>query len=462
MEEAVTIKKQADGSDFPSSAMADRQPPPELQASSQDQRYLTIFELAKILVSEDEQEPMLARFLSGLIDRLDAADAGSLWLHHAADDRLVAASAQGYDLRSLSQMRLVPGESIAGKVFQSAAPILCSTPGETAAAMADLTDANRQAFVQATAGLGEALSALGVPLLTVGSPLGVLVFLNLQQPGGFTHDDLLFLQRVADLLSLSIENARLREELRGSAALSEANRLKAELISTLAHEMRTPLTSIKGYSTALLMEEGTFGPEVQHEFLQIIDEECDTLQNLIHDILESSIIDAGLLKLEKQPVLLPRLIQAIIDDMARRAVGCRFVVDLPDRLPVVDADPERITQVLRNLLDNAVKYSPGGGLIIVRAEIGPGEVVISVADQGVGIAPEHLHQLFEKFFRAKTGLVRHVVGSGLGLPISHAIVNSHGGRIWAVSVAGQGSTFYFTLPLPGPGNGPDETVGGAE
>ncbi|MCL7454333.1 MAG: ATP-binding protein [Anaerolineae bacterium] len=444
----------------PTSVKRGHQSSPELQAPGQDQRLLAVFELARILVSEDDQQTLLTQFLSGLISRLEAADAGSLWLYDAASDRLVAASAQGYDLASLRQMRLAPGEAIAGKVFQRGESILCSTPGETADVMADLTDANRQFFVQATAGLGEALSALGVPLLTVGSTIGVLVFLNLQQPSGFTNGDLFFLERVADLLSLSIENARLREELRGSEALGEANRLKAELISTLAHEMRTPLTSIKGYSTALLMEEAAFSPETQREFLQIIDEECDTLQHLIRDILESSVIDAGLLKLEMQPVLLARLIQEVVDDMARRAVGCRFVVDLADRLPVVEADPERITQVLRNLLDNAVKYSPGGGLIMVRAESRPEEVVVSVADQGVGIAPEHLHQLFEKFFRAKTGLIQHIVGSGLGLPISHAIVESHGGRIWAESVSGQGSTFYFTLPVPGPDHGSDE--GGAE
>lgn len=443
----------------PPLAATSEQPP---VAVGQDQRLLLIFELAKILVSESEQEAMLARFLAGLIDWLDAADAGSLWLYDADHDCLEAMSAQGYDLDSLKRMCLTPGEAIAGKVFQSGQALLCSTPDETASVMSDLSDANRQFFVQATAGLSEALSALGVPLLTVRSPIGVLVFLNLKQPGGFTSDDLFFLQHVADLLSLAIENARLREELHGSEALSEANRLKAELISTLAHEMRTPLTSIKGYSTALLMEEGSFGPETQREFLEIIDEECDTLQNLIHDILESSIIDAGLLKLEKQPVLLPRLIQGVVDDMARRAEGWRFVIDLPDRLPVVEADPERITQVLRNLLDNALKYSPGGGLIIVRAEARPEEVEVSVADQGVGIAPEHLHQLFEKFFRAKTGLIQHVVGSGLGLPICHAIVESHGGRIWAESVVRQGSTFYFTLPLPGPDDGPDEITGGAE
>ncbi|MFB0546533.1 MAG: sensor histidine kinase, partial [Anaerolineae bacterium] len=214
-------------------------------------------------------------------------------------------------------------------------------------------------------------------------------------------------------------------------------------------EMRTPLTSIKGYSTALLMEETTFSPETQQEFLQIIDEECDILQDLIHDLLESSIIDAGLLRLELQPVRLLHLARGVIDDIARRTQKHRFLVDFPEYFPIVDADPNRIEQVLRNLLDNAVKYSPRGGVVVVRGEVREDEVVISVADQGVGIAPEHLNRLFEKFFRVKTVLGRHVVGSGLGLPIARTIVESHGGRIWAESQVGQGSTFYFTLPLRG-------------
>jgi signal transduction histidine kinase len=123
------------------------------------------------------------------------------------------------------------------------------------------------------------------------------------------------------------------------------------------------------------------------------------------------------------------------------------VVDLPATLPLVDADPRRIEQVLRNLLDNAVKYSPESSVIVVRGEIRGGEATLSVADQGVGIAPADLNRLFEKFFRVKTGLGRHVVGSGLGLPIARTIVESHGGRIWAESQVGRGSTFYFTLPL---------------
>jgi signal transduction histidine kinase len=146
--------------------------------------------------------------------------------------------------------------------------------------------------------------------------------------------------------------------------------------------------------------------------------------------------------------------------MAPRSPDHRILVDCDQSLPIVEADPDRVSQVLRNLLDNAIKYSPNGGLIVVRAEALPGEVVVSVADQGLGIAPEHLNQLFDKFFRAKTGLAQHVVGSGLGLPICHAIVESHGGRIWAESTVGEGSTLYFTLPVGWTEPGADGLEGG--
>jgi signal transduction histidine kinase len=288
-----------------------------------------------------------------------------------------------------------------------------------------------------------------MPLFTGDTRIGVLLLENLQQPESFVEPDLTFLQAVADLIAPAVENARLRRELQTSRALEEANRLKGELLSTLAHEMRTPLTSIKGYCTALLMEETSFDPEAQRAFLEIIDEECDTLESLVHDLLESSIIDAGLLRLELQPVMLPQLSRAVVNEIARRADKHRFVIDFPEDFPIVDADPDRIIQVLRNLLDNAVKYSPDGRLVILRGESRENEVIISVADQGVGISPEHLNRLFEKFFRVDSGLRRHVVGSGLGLPICRTILEAHGGQIWAESKVGQGSTFYFTLPLEG-------------
>jgi signal transduction histidine kinase len=421
----------------------------EAQIANKDQKLSTIFAIAKILATEHDLEIMLSEFLSCLIETLEAAEAGILLLHDPSDGRLTVRAAQGYDLTTLEQIRLAPGESLCGKVFQTGQAELYPTPEAIAAAKADMASANREMFRAAIIGLRQPQSAICIPLITDQTKVGVLTLENRHQPESFLPADLPFLRAVADLIALSVKNAHLSEERQAAQVLEEANRLKSELISTLAHEMRTPLTSIKGYSTALLMEETTFSPETQQEFLQIIDEECDVLRDLIHDLLESSIIDAGLLRLEPQPVMLPRLAKSLTDDIANHTQQHRFLVDFPSHFPIVDADPDRIAQVLRNLLDNAVKYSPQGGLVVVRGEVREAEVVISVADQGVGIAPEHLNRLFEKFFRVESGLGRHVVGSGLGLPIAHTIVESHGGQIWAESQVEQGTTLYFTLPLRG-------------
>ncbi|MCX6028954.1 MAG: ATP-binding protein [Chloroflexi bacterium] len=410
-------------------------------------RLATMFKIARILAAEHDLDRMVPQLLSCLIDTLAAADAGVLMLYASVEGILTVRAAQGYDLDAFRQIRLAPGESMTGKAFLTGQAELYATPETTAAAMDNMTPPNRAIFARAASGVTKPLSAVVLPLITNQTRVGVLLLENLHQPCSFTPDDLTFLKPIADLLALSIENTRLREELEAVRSLSEANRLKAEVISTLAHELRTPLTSIKGYSTALLMEEASFGPETQREFLQIIDEECDVLQDLIHDLLESSIIDAGFLKLEVQPVLLSRLAMAATEEFSHVSQRHRFVVDFPPRVPVVDADPRRVTQVLRNLLDNAVKYSPDGGLIVVRGEVREREVVVSVADQGEGIAPEHLNRLFEKFFRIKSGLGRHVVGTGLGLPIARTIVESHGGRIWAESQLGRGTTLSFTIPF---------------
>jgi len=417
------------------------------RSSGNDERLSTIFEVSKIIASGHDLEAMLSDLLDCLTETLHPADAGILWLFDPEKECLVVKAARGYDLEALQQMCLVPGESMTGLAFESGKARLYRCREETTAGMVSLSPENRRLFTQATVGVDQPLSAVCIPLVVNALTIGVLVLENLRQSARFSEEDIPFLQAVADLIALFIESARLREKLQETQALSEANRLKAELISILAHEMRTPLTSIKGYSTALLMEEACFSEETQREFLQIIDEECDTLQDLIRDLLESSIIDAGLLKLEPQPVLLPRLVESVVSDVAHRSKKHRTLVDFPDDFPIVDADPDRVTQVLRNLLDNAVKYSPQGGLVVIRGEVRSDEVVISVADQGLGISPEDLNRLFERFFRAQTGIGRHVVGSGLGLPISRTIVESHGGRIWAESQVGQGSTFYFTLPL---------------
>ena len=144
-----------------------------------------------------------------------------------------------------------------------------------------------------------------------------------------------------------------------------------------------------------------------------------------------------------------RLAKEIVDDMQRRTDTHRLVSDFPADFPIVDADPHWIRQVFRNIIDNAIKYSPTGGLVMIRGEVREHDVVVSIADQGVGISPEDLIPLFEKYFRVKAPNGYHVAGTGLGLPVARAIVEAHSGRIWAESKVGQGTTLYFSLPLEG-------------
>jgi signal transduction histidine kinase len=413
----------------------------------QDQRLSAVFEVAKVLATEYELEPLLQKLLACFFEPLEMAVAGLLLLYDPADGFLAVRAAHGYDLGSLEQLQLAPGETRCGKAFEIGQPQWYPTPEAIASADGNMSPDNYEVFRVATASLRKIESAVCIPLVAGETKVGVMMLESVSQLGSFLQTDLSFLQAVGAVIAQAVGSASRRQAQLSVQALAEANRLKSELISTLAHELRTPLTSIKGYSTALLMEEATFDAEAQQEFLRIIDQECDVLQNLIHDLLESSIIDAGLLRLQLQPVRLPRLVETVTRDIAHRAPNHRILVDFPDDFPIVDADPDRLAQVLRNILDNAVKYSPEGGLVFVRSQVHEDEIVISVADQGTGLAPEHLNRLFEKFFRVDSGLGRRVVGSGLGLPIARTIVESHGGRIWAESQLGQGTTLFFTLPL---------------
>lgn len=411
-----------------------------------DQGLAAIFKVVK-MISSDDNSRVVGNVLSSLLEALPFADAGIVWIYDPADGRLAAKAAIGLDMAALGQIRLRPGESLSGEAFQTGRSRFYPTPQATAAAMAGMTPTNRRLFTDANQGVSYPKSAICAPLAHRGKTNGVLLLMNLHGPGGLSPDDTPFLELAAGLLAFSIEGAHLRGQLEAAQTANESSQVRTESLSFLAHEMRTPLTTIKGYSTALLMEDANFEPEAKKEFLRLIDEECDTLVNLVHDLLESSIIDAGPLKLERQPVLLPRLVRGVVDDVGRHTPKHRFLIEFPKRFPIAEADPGRIAQVLRNLLENAAKYSPHGGLIVVRGEVRQDEIVISVADQGIGIAPEHLNRLFEKFFRVKSGPNRDTVGSGLGLPIARSVVESHGGRIWAESQLGRGTTLYFTLPL---------------
>ena len=226
----------------------------------------------------------------------------------------------------------------------------------------------------------------------------------------------------------------------------ELDEMKSQLLSTVSHELRTPLASIKGFATTLLRRDVEWDEDSRREFLSIIDDESDRLSELIGNLLDMSRIEAGTLRVEVEPIDLGALVDETSEAFQMMDGGQRFRVDQPPRLPQVLADPRRIRQVLRNLVENAVKYSPGGGDIVISARARPDQVEVSVSDQGIGIEAEDLDRIFDRFYQVDSASTRKVGGSGLGLSICKAIVEAHGGQIWVESEPEVGSTFHFTLP----------------
>jgi signal transduction histidine kinase/putative methionine-R-sulfoxide reductase with GAF domain len=421
----------------------------EREKRQRTQELSTLFEMSKALASVVELEELLPAIEDILVETLQPAEAGVLLVFDEGTGMLIVESAFGYDMSALQKISLQVGESMSGKVFESAEPKVWATPEESASAMANMTPHNLRHYEEASGGMDHPQSAIGVPLVYREGKTGVLTLETLRSEVGLSDSDLPFLQALAELIVINVDKIRLLQQTERAKAMEEADRLKSELIAALAHDMRTPLASIKGYASALLLDDVEWDEKTRMEYLQIMDEEASDLQTMIQDLLESSIIDAGLLQIEKEPVLIRRLVEGLTKEMTRRTAKHRFVISFPAGFPIVYADPRRIEQVLRNLLDNAVKYSPAGGLVVVRGQATDDEVIVSVADEGVGIAPEHLNRLFEKFFRVKSPLNQQVRGSGLGLPVSRTIVENHGGRIWAESELGKGTTIYFSLPRRG-------------
>jgi len=410
---------------------------------------LGLLEVAKSLTAPLELPALLQAVMDRLQNVVEPADVGALMLWDESAGLFRPAAGFGCDVAILKGLGLRAGESVTGKVFDEGAARLLAAPAEVAQAMADMRPANRALMARA---LGSDLlprSALAAPLRAGDQKFGVLVLEVLRDAVAFTEGDLQFVQILADLIALAIDRARLEAAAEAVRDAQKADRVRSEVMATLSHELRTPLAAIKGYSTALLLDEVEWSEAKRREFLHLIDEECDNLQSMTSDLLDSALIDVGQLAIEPQPVRLPRLAREVVDEMQRRTEAHHLVVDFPAEFPVLDADPRRIKQVIRNILDNAIKYSPEGGLVMVRGEVRPKDVVVSIADQGVGISPEDLIPLFEKYFRVKSPTGYHVAGTGLGLPVARAIVEAHGGRIWAESKVRQGTTLYFSLPRAG-------------
>mgnify|MGYP006287319201 CR=1 FL=1 len=281
-----------------------------------------------------------------------------------------------------------------------------------------------------------------VPIRFENRALG-LIDLRRHDGDAFSSDHVQLASRLADHAAIAIENARLYEEVH------QANRAKTEFVSLVAHELRTPMTSIRGYADILAKE--IAGPLTlqQSQFLNTIRSNVDRMQILVSDLQDISRIEAGKLKLEIRSTYLEdameeavRVVQRSLEEREQH-----LSQEVPATLPPVQADPARLTQVLVNLLSNASKYSAEGQEIDVQAWVADDLVHCAVSDRGIGMSPEDEVQLFTKFFRSEDPQVREQTGTGLGLCIVKNLVEMQGGEIEVETEAGQGSTFTFTVPV---------------
>ena len=231
---------------------------------------------------------------------------------------------------------------------------------------------------------------------------------------------------------------------RANQELTALDHLKSEFVSMVSHELRAPLTNING-SVELLMSEGGFEPS-QRTMLQIIGDQTQRLTRLVQGILNVSRIEAGRLHLRQERFDVGPLVQRVAQNVRAATARC-LEVSLPAEPLLAWADADRVEEVLTNLIDNAFKYSAPDTPVRLSGQVGPNGIVIAVSDTGVGIPAEQLDRIFEKFHRVEQGDNRETYGYGLGLYIARGLVEALGGRIWAESTPGEGSTFYFTLPL---------------
>jgi signal transduction histidine kinase len=276
---------------------------------------------------------------------------------------------------------------------------------------------------------------------------GALGLLRLVPDRPYTAEDLAYFQELSDRTALALDNARLYQETQ------VAVRARDEFLSAAAHELRTPITTVKGYAQMLLRAQIRAGLASAHasQFLQAIDEATERLRVLSDDLLDVSRLRLGQMPLHLQPLDLGELAGRLIRRLESRLDG-RHAVTLESRLPaaVVPADPTRIEQVLANMFDNAVKYSPAGGEIrIVIVADGAG-IRLSVRDPGIGLPPEAVESIFAPFNRADNAIRDNIPGLGLGLYICDSIVRRHGGHITAESAGeGHGTTVHLWLPTAG-------------
>ncbi|HEX7828576.1 MAG TPA: ATP-binding protein [Thermoanaerobaculia bacterium] len=337
---------------------------------------------------------------------------------------------------------LIVGEGIIGQVVSTGYP--------------SLTTNVRPTFDQTNPGTyhkssGNLASLLVLPLRTRREMIGALVIAANSPDRAMSDDKLPLAEVLAERAALAIENAKLyTEQVEARRKVEDLSRLKDEFLSIASHELRTPVTSIKGYTqlAKMLIKEGDLS--TSDEYLDIALDQIDRMSRLILELLDVSRIETGRLEIRRETIAWSHFVRDVVHRHHTAVSDRRFHVSVPDDSKIVSGDRDRLEQVLGNLLENAVKYSPDGSDITVTVDDRGDSFLTAVCDRGIGIPADELGQVFERFHRGRQVSSTNYGGLGLGLYITKQIIERHGGTIWVDSKEGQGTTFYFSLPVADP------------
>jgi two-component system sensor histidine kinase KdpD len=296
----------------------------------------------------------------------------------------------------------------------------------------------REAAVRSTLLRDEAGNVVFAPVRLGGEPIG-----SLGIHSGALSDAAL--QALLNLVAIGLERVLAQEMFNRAEIARRSEELKSTLLDAIAHEFKTPLTSLKAATTDLLSDPTSELPRHQRELISIADEGADRLSKLVTEAIQLARIEGGRFRLNQEVHFPSSLISAALRQMKPLTDGREIRVSAPDDLPLVQVDAELVQMVIAHLIDNALKYSPPGSPISIRARAGENNVIICVIDQGPGITKDEQSQIFEKFYRGTEG--QNLKGTGMGLAIAREILHAHGQEIWVKSNPGEGSEFCFSLPI---------------
>lgn len=385
-----------------------------------------LYAISHAINRENHWKPALDKMVP-LIRAVFIFDNLVLYLPDTNSDTLEAAYARVIGRGRSSGGDISWGEVVANQVFGSGNPSIQQPPGEG-------TEEDRLNLPY----------LLGIPLQVKEKVIGAMVFIRFGGPE-YTNENVRVASFIAEEISHLMHLQELQKQIASMRAEQQQARLQEDFISTISHELLTPLGFIKGYTTTLLRPDTTWDENNQYEFLNIIDEETDRLQELIDNMLDSARLQSGTLRIDFQPVRLDAMVKDVIIRARTHHKNLQVELDMESPVFAIEGDPSRLAQVFENLISNAVKYAPGSVVYItLRKEAD--RVHLTFQDNGPGIPAKYLPHLFERFFR-NPEQAPNVRGTGLGLFICRQIIEAHHGNISVESYLGEGTLFHIYLPI---------------